>query len=470
MSNLLIVDDEESICWGLSKIVKGLGHTPIAKPSAEAALQLSTDASPVAIVLDVRLPGISGLEAICQLRDRFGDVPIIVITAHGDLETAVDTVRNGAFEYVVKPFETEQIRELIERAIDNATTRQASAVEPPPPKIDGMSGKSRVMQEVFTRIALAANTNAGVLIQGESGTGKELAARAVHRYSNRADGPFVAVNVAALSASLAESEMFGHVRGAFTGAAADRAGLLQQANGGTLFLDEVGEIPLEMQIKLLRALEHGVFTPVGESEPITSDFRIVSATNADLTNAIQSGTFRHDLFYRLSAFRIDIPPLRERDNDAVLLARQFATSLGGGAQIFSDSTEQEVASRPWHGNVRELRNAIEHALAVSRGGRIEPHHLPQPLALSVVAPLVHANPTLSDAIQSWVESRLANGDAAADINQELLAMAEEPLVKGTLARHNGNFSAAAKDLGIHRTTLRKKADDMAGGPIERGNE
>ncbi len=463
MSNLLIVDDEESICWGLSKVVEGLGHTPIAKPSAEAALQLPSDASPVAIVLDVRLPGISGLDAIGQLRDRFGDIPIIVITAHGDLETAVDSVRNGAFEYVVKPFETDQIRELIVRAIENAVTQQASSAEPAPAHIDGMSGKSRVMQEVFARIALAANTNAGVLIQGESGTGKELAARAVHQYSNRAEGPFVAINVAALSASLAESEMFGHVKGAFTGADAERAGLLQQANGGTLFLDEVGDIPLEMQIKLLRALEHGVFTPVGGNNPITSDFRIVSATNADLTHAIQSGRFRHDLFYRLSAFRIEMPPLRERNGDAVLLAQQFAAALSSGTQRLSDAAEAEIASRLWHGNVRELRNAIEHALVVSRGGRIEPRHLPEPLALSVVAPLSDANPSLSDAIRNWVESRLANGDAAADINQELLAMAEEPLIKGTLARHDGNFSAAAKDLGVHRTTLRKKADDLAGG-------
>ena len=235
MSNVLIVDDEESICWGLAKVVKGLGYAPITKSSAESALQLGSDddVKPSAIVLDVRLPGMSGLEAISQFQEQFDGVPIILITAHGDLETAVDAVRQGAFEYVVKPFETEQIRELIQRAVLAGAPEPETSHETHSAKIDGMSGKSRAMQNVFTRIALAASSDAGVLIQGESGTGKELAARAVHRYSRRASGPFVPVNIAALNSSLAESEMFGHVRGAFTGAESDRAGLLKQADGGT---------------------------------------------------------------------------------------------------------------------------------------------------------------------------------------------------------------------------------------------
>jgi two-component system nitrogen regulation response regulator GlnG len=330
---------------------------------------------PSAIVLDVRLPGMSGLEAMAQLRQHFGGPPIIVITAYGDLETAVDVVKNGAFEYVVKPFETEQIRESITRALAANVDEGSEPIDSVAAKIDGMSGESRVMQIVFSRIALAASSDAGVLIQGESGTGKELAARAVHRYSNRADGPFVPINVAALNSSLAESEMFGHVRGAFTGAESNRDGLLKQADGGTLFLDEVGDIPAEMQVKLLRALEHGVFTPVGSSDPVESNFRIVSATNSDLVAGINSGSFRRDLYYRLSAFRIEIPPLRDRDNDAVVLAKQFAAGLGN--QSLSSSAEQEIRNRVWHGNVRELRNAIEHASVVSRGGSIEPRHFPQ---------------------------------------------------------------------------------------------
>ena len=464
MSNLLIVDDEEAICWGLAKVVKGLGHTPITKSSAEAALKLAGDTSPAAIVLDVRLPGMSGLEAMSQLRDHFGAVPIIVITAHGDLETAVDSVRNGAFEYVVKPFETDEIRQLILRALEVSTNSetedQTQTPFDPPAAIDGMAGKSRVMQDVFARIALAANSDAGVLIQGESGTGKELAARAVHRYSNRSEGPFVPVNLAALSSSVAESELFGHVRGAFTGAETERDGLLRQANGGTLFIDEVGDIPAEMQVKLLRALEHGVFTPVGGTQPVESDFRIVSATNADLLEAIRQKVFRHDLFYRLSAFRVEIPALRERDNDAVLLARQFAVSLGDGRQSISPDAEREIIARTWHGNVRELRNAIEHALVLARGGPIEARHLPEPLLLPNSA--FHECPEEEDLtveIRRWIETRMNAGETASEIHAIINAMVEQPLFEAALARHGGNFSAAAKDLGIHRTTLRKKMAD-----------
>ena len=463
MSNLLIVDDEESICWGLAKVVEGLGHTPITKSSAEAALRLSADTDPSAIVLDVRLPGMSGLDAIPQFREQFGDVPIIVITAHGDLETAVDAVRNGAFEYVVKPFETEQIRQLISRAIAMNHVSEMCVDDTPVTRIDGMNGKSRVMQDVYSRIALAASSEAGVLIQGESGTGKELAARAVHRYSGRASGPFVPVNVAALSSSVAESEMFGHVRGAFTGADSDRVGLLKRADGGTLFLDEVGDIPVEMQVKLLRALEHGVFLPVGSNEPLESDFRVVSATNSDLALGIQTGSFRRDLFYRLSAFQINMPPLRKRDDDAALLAKQFVATIAGIGRVLTEAAEKEILARSWYGNVRELRNAIEHAVVVSRGASIEPQHLPEPLMLPFVADdeSTSKKGDLVGAIRRWVEERLAAGETASQVNAELLSMVEQPLIQGVLKRHQGNFSAAAKDLGVHRTTLRKKESELS---------
>ena len=226
-----------------------------------------------------------------------------------------------------------------------------------------------------------------------------------------------------------------------------------------LFLDEVGDIPVEMQVKLLRALEHGVFTPVGSSDPVTSDFRVVSATNADLVSGIESGSFRHDLFYRLAAFRIEIPPLRDRGDDVVQLAKQFAASMGDGTLTFSPAAEQEILRRKWYGNVRELRNAVEHAVVVARRGCIEPRHLPEPLVLPfpVGGAVPNSKDKLSESIQSWVEARLSAGDSAAKIYADLIALAERPLVVGTLARHGGNYSAAAKDLGIHRTTLRKKA-------------
>lgn len=464
MSNLLIVDDEESICWGLAKLVRSLGHTPITKPSAEAALQLPQEEHPAAIVLDVRLPGMSGLEAMAQLRIRFGSVPIIVITAYGDLATAVESVRNGAFEYVVKPFETDEIRELISRALQVSAEHKLqdqqqvmTSSSDRRPTIDGMTGTSRKMQEVFSHIALAAGSQAGVLIQGESGTGKELAARAIHRYSSRAEGPFIPVNIAALSSSLAESELFGHVRGAFTGAESDRAGLLKQAHGGTLFIDEVGDIPLEMQVKLLRALEHGVFTPVGGNQSIESDFRVVSATNANLERLIQQGDFRHDLYYRLSALRIVLPPLRERGTDILLLAQQFASCLGPRRSIITSEAAEVIRRRSWFGNVRELRNAIEHALVFARGGPIEARHLPEPMIMGSSEATPNDDTTLvSTSIKTWIGERLAAGDDAGDVNAILNRMIERPLIEGTLKRHAGNYSAASKDLGIHRTTLRKK--------------
>lgn len=462
MARLLIVDDEESICWGISKVVTGLGHTPITKSSAEAALQLERDQAPDAIVLDVRLPGMSGLDAMSRLRERFGSVPIIVVTAHGDLQTAVNSVRNGAFEYVVKPFETHEIRELIQRALSSrkSTSEEEGGEAVPNVTIDGMTGKSRLMQNVFARIALAASSDAGVLILGESGTGKELAARAVHRYSDRSAGPFVPVNIAALSSSLAESELFGHVRGAFTGADSDRNGLLKQADGGTLFIDEVGDIPIEMQVKLLRALEHGVFSPVGSSSTMNSNFRVISATNRDLAKCISAGEFRHDLYYRLAAFLIEMPPLRKRDDDVVLLAQQFASSLGTHSQLITADAEQEIRARTWLGNVRELRNAIEHAMILSRGRPIETRHLPEALLLPV--PESHERSSdegLAAAIQAWIRDQLQAGIAASEIQSVAEQMVESPLMEGTLARHGGNFSAAAKDLGIHRTTLRKKVSD-----------
>ena len=250
MSNLLVVDDEEAICWGLARLGKDMGHEVTTASSAEEALDLTQQRKFDAIVLDVRLPGMDGLSAISELRKHVGTIPIIVITAYGDLHTAVETVRNGAFEYIVKPFNTDKVRRVLLRALEFAAQappdfRSVAAVE-------GFVGNTPVMQDVFNRIALAAASDACVLLQGESGTGKELAARAIHKYSSRCDGPFVAVNVASLSSTLAESELFGHVRGAFTGAEQARTGLLAKADHGTLFLDEVADIPLSTQVKLLR--------------------------------------------------------------------------------------------------------------------------------------------------------------------------------------------------------------------------
>ncbi len=462
MTRLLVIDDEPAICWTLEQCGKGLGHTVQTASSAEQGMALAEETAPDVIVLDVRLPGIDGISAMAKLRKITGDCPVIVITAYGDLKTAVGAVQAGAFEYLIKPFSLSQIESVLQRALTKVETTAGGSEEETssPPQVDGIVGKSPAMQEVFKRIALAAPREACVLLRGESGSGKELAARAIHRYSARSSGPFVAVNMASLSATLAESELFGHVKGAFTGASEKRSGLLQQASGGTLFLDEVADIPLPVQVKLLRCLEHGEVTPVGSGEAVKVDFRVVSATHRDLSAMIAAGEFRHDLFYRLCAFQIDLPPLRERDDDLRELAQYFTRSLAQdeAAPVLADATLDELARRPWHGNVRELRNAIEHALILARDGVVLPEHLPpQEMAAPGAATVTDEN-ALHQLIENWAKTQLADAEDGSELYDQLLTMIEPPLFSAAIARHRGQIAAAARVLGLHRTTLKKKIE------------
>jgi two-component system nitrogen regulation response regulator GlnG len=341
----------------------------------------------------------------------------------------------------------------------------ARRAEPAPPQAGKDSsgqivGASPAMQEVFKRIALVAPSDACVHLRGESGAGKELVARAIHRYSRRADGPFVAVNVASLNPSLAESELFGHVRGAFTGADQPRKGLLEQADGGTIFLDEVADIPLATQVKLLRTLEHGEVLPVGAQQPVQSDFRIISATHQRLSQRVAEGAFRHDLYFRLVTFEIELPPLRQRRSDIGVLAQHFADILaaknGWPGGPISAEVRSVLESRPWYGNVRELRNAIEHALVLARGGAIAPEHLPPPTPPSITTDSIREE-TIAKMVRQWTELQLAGAEQqAADLYERLLAIVEPPLLETVLRHHGGQRVAAAQQLGLHRATLRKK--------------
>jgi two-component system nitrogen regulation response regulator GlnG len=463
VSKLLVVDDEQSICWGLSKLGESIGHEVAIASSAEEALEAVESVQPDLIVLDVRLPGMDGLSAIEQFRQRIGPVPIIVITAYGDLETAVEAVRNGAFEYIVKPFDLDTVQLALTRALTaNRATDESRAYTG---AVGGLIGRSPPMQDIFKQIALAASADTSVLLCGESGTGKELAARAIHQYSSRGEGPFVAVNVASLSSSLAESELFGHVRGAFTGADSDRVGLFVQANGGTLFLDEVADITLPVQVKLLRALDHGEVVPVGSGQAVKTDFRVVSATHQDLAETVKAGDFRHDLFFRLAAFRIDLPPLRKRGDDIRELAQYFLSTTNREDVVpptLSDEAVQALQRRTWHGNVRELRNAMEHAVIVARGSIIEVEHLPQPAAGSLIdatrqdLPLDEA---ISELIERWAKAKLADAQETDELHEQFLRLVEPSLLKAAIEKHRGQCASAARQLGLHRTTLRKKLDD-----------
>jgi len=467
MPHLLIVDDEQSICWGLAKLAEQLGHSATTAVSAEQGLAATVKSRPDVIMLDVRLPGMDGLAAMRHFQDAAPGVPIVVMTAYGELSTAVAAVRNGAFDYLAKPFDLAVAQRVIQSAMKhNARPRNAPVRVSPQDPAGLIVGGSPPMQEVFKRIALVAPSDACAHLRGESGTGKELAARAIHRYSRRADGPFVAVNIASLSPTLAESELFGHVRGAFTGAEQSRKGLLEQAGGGTIFLDEVADIPTALQAKLLRVLEFGEIMPVGGDRAVQGDFRMISATHQDLQQRVAEGRFRHDLYFRLITFEIELPPLRQRREDIGPLAEHFLDVLAqrnpGPRPTVSPEALAVMRQREWFGNVRELRNAIEHAMILARGGIIAPEHLPPPV-LPAGLGAVGQEEAIAMLIRTWTQTQLDGAVEVQDLYERLLRLVEPPLLKAALQHAGGQCLAASRHLGLHRTTLRKKLDEIGIG-------
>lgn len=460
MSRILIVDDEASICWAFRESLTDEGHHVEVASSAEEGLQIAGAARPDAVVLDVRLPGTDGLTAMKAFRDRIGPAPIIIITAFGNLETAVRAMEGGAFDYLVKPFDLDQATTAVRRALEKRKTRDLIADTQVATGPETLIGTSPAMQALFKSIALVAPADVPVLITGESGTGKELVARAIHRHSGRRTGPFLPVCLAALSPSLIEGEIFGHLKGSFTGATQDRKGLLELASGGTVLLDEVGDIPTNLQVKLLRAIEHREVTPVGDARPRQTDMRVIAATNRPLADLMASGLFREDLFFRLSVFQIHIPPLRERREDIPALAEHFLrrSRLPDVADThLSPGVLAELRSRPWTGNVRELRNAVEHAAIVARGRPIRAEHFP-PVATGTAAgtPGVQG---IKEEIARWTghEARTGGTEPAGfPLYERFLELVEPPLLRAVLDRCRGNRAAAAMMLGIHRATLRQK--------------
>jgi two-component system nitrogen regulation response regulator GlnG len=455
-----VIDDEEAVCWTLQRALTREGYQVAVAPSAEEAFALAGRQRPDVVLLDVRLPGLDGLSALRQLRELTHEAAIIVVTAFGNLTTAVRAVEGGAFDYLAKPFDLDQALETVARALQAAKAREQAADAPAEsrdvqPEAEDFVGHSPAMQTVFKRIALVAPRDACVLITGESGTGKELVARAIHRYSSRRERPFLPVHIAALNPNLVESELFGHVKGAFTGASQARPGLLALADGGTVFLDELADIPLPVQVKLLRTLEHQEVLPVGGTQPQPLNIRILSATHQDLAQRAAEGHFRHDLFFRLNVFQIQLPPLRERPEDIVPLAEHFLRHFEPRALPLLPATVRFLGSQPWFGNVRELRNALEHAAIVARGGPLLPEHLPR------FAPgMGAASPEeqLATLVRQWVDAKVVAGGGTppADLYAELLRCVEPALLDEVMRRVHGNRWAAAQWLGLNRATVRKK--------------
>jgi DNA-binding NtrC family response regulator len=459
MSRILIIDDEPAIGWSLREVLGDEGHDVEVAASVEAALDTCGRFAPDALLLDVRLPGRDGLAALPELKTLAPAARIVVMTAFGDLETAVRATKAGAFDYLVKPFDLEQVAEVVARALADVPHARDTIVDAGLAPAWRLVGRSAPMQQVFKQIALVAPTNLPVLVTGATGTGKDLAARAIHTHGPRRDRPYLATSLAALSPSVIESELFGHVRGAFTGAAGDRQGLFELAGGGTLFLDEIGEAPPEVQVKLLRVLEQGEITPVGSAASRHVDVRVITATNRDLAAAIAAGEFREDLYHRLNVFPISMPPLAARLDDVPNLIDWFLTRCTGPQPHVTDAFLDAIRARPWPGNVRELEHAVEYACVVARGAALRPEHLPPAPAAGAAATNTASDESVAGVVKAWVAERWpSNAAAAGDLHERLVGIVETALAHEALERAGGNRTAAARLLGVDRATLRAQLD------------
>ncbi len=387
---VLVVDDETSARTGLERVLTQDGYAVDIAESGPKALDIASERPPSVVVTDLKRPGMDGLELLRKLREQDPHMPVIVVTAFGDVSSAVAAMRAGADDYLTKPVDVDALAVAIDRANEHRSLRaeaenlRRQLQQTGDAGLGGMLGASPAMQEVYRVARQVAGSKATVLITGESGTGKGELARAVHEMSPRKGKPFVSLHCAALAETLLESELFGHERGSFTGADKRRIGRFEQANGGTLFLDEVGEIPLATQVKLLRVLQERAFERVGGNETVSTDVRLIAATNQDLRAAVEEGRFREDLFYRLKVVHVDMPPLRVRDTDVLLLAthflRRFAADNHKPIDGFTDAARARLVAHPWPGNVRELENALERAVVLCEENRIDVVHLPVDVA------------------------------------------------------------------------------------------
>ncbi len=473
-NKIWVIDDDRAMRWVLEKTFKEEGFEVTSFEEAQSALDELADNTPDVILTDIRMPSIDGLTFLGKVKGNYPDLPVIIMTAHSDLESAVSSYQTGAFEYLPKPFDIDEALALVNRAIMhlNKLQQQESAKTVQPIQSTEIIGESPAMQEVFRAIGRLSQSHITVLINGESGTGKELVAHALHRHSPRGSKPFIALNMAAIPKDLIETELFGHEKGAFTGANSQRQGRFEQANGGTLFLDEIGDMPFETQTRLLRVLADGEFYRVGGHIPVRVDVRIVAATHQDLEKLVNDGRFREDLYHRLNVIRIHIPKLAHRSEDIPMLAQHFLAragkELGVSPKILRSETVEYMQQLPWQGNVRQLENTCRWLTVMITGREVYPEDLPSELKqLPINKSDDHHVSGNSEriAVQHWDEllnqwaiQKLKNGEMK--LLDIATPMFERTLINAALQQTRGRKRHAAELLGWGRNTLTRKLKEL----------
>ena len=455
-----IVDDDRSIRWVLQKALEAVDITVRAFETADVVLhelKQGREQAPDVLISDIRMPGIDGLQLLSEIKQRHPELPVIIMTAYSDLDSAVSVYEGGAFEYLPKPFDVDEAVELVQRAIAHSREQEKSPAEDFNLGAE-IVGEAPAMQEVFRAIGRLARSNITVLINGESGTGKELVAQALHRHSPRRQSPFIALNMAAIPKELLESELFGHEKGAFTGAHVQRKGRFEQANGGTLFLDEIGDMPIELQTRLLRVLSDGEFFRVGGHSGVKVDVRIIAATHQNLEKLVERGDFREDLFHRLNVIRIHIPSLRERREDIPALVAYFlnkaAKELNMATKSVSPDVESYLSQLPWPGNVRQLENTCRWLTVMSPGQVVQMDDLPVELSAESAEGGSRQGSDWQQLFRQWAAIKALSGQEGA--LADVVPLIEQLLMEVALEKTAGKRQEAAKLLGWGRNTLTRK--------------
>jgi two-component system nitrogen regulation response regulator GlnG len=459
-ANVWVVDDDRSIRWVLEKALEQDGIHSRVFESADQVLRALEREQPDALVSDIRMPGMDGLALLDSLQQAYPGLPVIIMTAHSDLDSAVASYQGGAFEYLPKPFDVDEAVALVKRAIIHAQEQRANGSAAELEAETEIIGEAPAMQEVFRAIGRLSQSNITVLINGESGTGKELVAHALHKHSPRQQAPFIPLNMAAIPRDLIESELFGHEKGAFTGAGSQRKGRFEQADGGTLFLDEIGDMPAEAQTRLLRVLADGEFYRVGGHTPVRVDVRIIAATHQDLEALVKEGRFRDDLFHRLNVIRIHIPKLSDRREDIPKLAQYFLASaaeeLATETKVLTDEAERFLSSVEWPGNVRQLENACRWITVMASGREVLVSDLPPELLAE--QPAQQAIGSWQQGLKQWAEQSLQRGDQ--DLLAEAVPAFERIMIEAALKHTGGRKRDAALLLGWGRNTLTRKLKEL----------